>query len=309
MIEVPESVRQKAESLGSKGTRWLVNLDDLVGELEQKWQLTVGSCLSGGSEAYVAKARTMEGSEVVLKLALPEMPGNTALTNEISGLTIADGHGYARLLKHDLNYRALLLEQLGDPLNKLSYSTKEQIDIICTTLKKSWVQQPAKSQLPTGKDIAEWLGEFIADLWKILDKPCSKLALDTAMSFTKERAAVFNCKTAVLVHGDAHNGNTLQDLAAKQLSFKFIDPDGIIAEPAYDLGVLMREWVEELGADPVRLGNERCKYLSHLTGVDTDTIWRWGFIQSMSTGLFLMKVGQERTGIQMLNVAEAWARV
>ncbi len=44
------------------------------------------------------------------------------------------------------------------------------------------------------------------------------------------------------------------------------------------------------------------------TGADTQAIWQWGFIQCMSTGLLLIRVGQEQSGIQMLKVAEAWTR-
>ena len=47
----------------------------------------------------------------------------------------------------------------------------------------------------------------------------------------------------VLVHGDAHGNNTLQDLSEEN-AFKLVDPDGIFYEKAYDLGVLMREWTE-----------------------------------------------------------------
>ncbi len=70
----------------------------------------------------------------------------------------------------------------------------------------------------------------------------------------------------------------------------------------------MREWIDELIADPVRLGRERCAYLSHLTGADRQAIWQWGFIQAMSTGLLLIRVGQKQAGLQMLKVAEAWTK-
>jgi streptomycin 6-kinase len=156
--------------------------------------------------------------------------------------------------------------------------------------------------------MAQWHSTFIADLWEHLDRPGSQRALDKALSFAQARARAFDPELAVLVHGDAHNGNTLQDLSQTPPSFKLIDPDGLVAEPAYDLGVLMREWIDELVADPVRRGRERCAYLSHLTGTDTQAIWEWGFMQCMSTGLFLIQVGQERSGIQMLEVADAWAK-
>lgn len=311
IITVPDPVRQKIATLGTQGMQWLASLDNLIGTLEQEWQITVESVLKGGSEAYVAQARTDAGSKVILKVAIPEASGNTVLANEIAALTLADGHGYVRLLRSDLSRRALLLEPLGAPLRDLEYSTKAQIDIICATLSESWIHPRPGSLLPSGASMAQWLSAFITDLWKRLNGPCSQQALDMALSFAQTRARAFDPEISVLVHGDAHNGNTLQNLSPTSQtpsSFKLIDPDGLIAETAYDLGVLMREWTDELIADPLRLGVERCTYLSHLTGADTQAIWQWGFIQCMSTGLLLMQIGQKTSGLQMLQVAEAWTR-
>ncbi len=308
IITVSDPVRQKVATLGAQGRNWLVGLGDLIRELEREWQVIVGPSLEGGTEAYVAEATAGDGSKFILKVAMPEKSGNTVLAHEVTALTVADGHGYVRLLRYDLSRRALLLERLGAPLRELGYSTKVQMEIICTTLREAWVHIPSGSQLPSGASIAKWHSKFIADLWEQLDKPCSQRALDMALSFAQVRARAFDPETAVLVHGDAHNGNTLQDLSQTPSSFKLIDPDGLIAEPAYDLAIPMREWIDELIDDPVRLGRERCAYLSHLTGTDMQAIWEWGFIQCMSTGLLLIQVGQEQAGIQMLQVADAWAR-
>ena len=312
IVIVPEPVRQKVAMLGAEGLRWLVGLRDLIGAVEQEWQLTVESALPEGSEAYVARARTRDGSPVILKVAIPEHPGNMILAHEMTALTLADGRGYVRLLRSDLSRRALLLEPLGMQPGALGYSIRAQIDIVCSTLRDSWVHISSDSGLPTGASAAGWLSSFIADLWERLNRPCSRQAIETALSFAQARASAFRTETAVLVHGDAHNGNTLQTFSQGSQtapSFKLIDPDGLVAEPAYDLGVLMREWIDELIVDPVRRGRERCAYLSHLTGANTQAIWQWGFIQCMSTGLLLLQVGQERHGIQILRVAEAWTRV
>jgi len=115
----------------------------------------------------------------------------------------------------------------------------------------------------------------------------------------------------VLVHGEAHNVNTLESLSeehARAAPFKFIDPDGLWAERAYNLGILMREWTDEFltGADGVA-GQERCAYLSSLTGVDRQAIWQWGMIERVSTGLLALQVGWTEVGADMLRVADAWA--
>lgn len=317
MITLLALVVHKLATLGEEGLKWRANLNNLLEELEQQWQLKVEGSLEGGSEAYVAKATTHQGEKVILKVAIPQMNGNTVLVNEVTALTLANGRGYVRLLRFDPERKALLLEQLGLPLKALGYSTSKQIELICTTLKHSWLSLSssslsAGSALPTGPGVTEWFSDFIAELWEELDRPCSEHLVEMALGFTQARAKAFDPEVAVLVHGDVHNGNTLQALSPNSQSqpcFKLIDPDGLIAEPAYDLGVLMREWADEMMPEPVELGRERCAYLSKLTGADPKAIWQWGFIQTMSTGLLLLKVGQAQAGFQLLNLAEAWSTV
>jgi streptomycin 6-kinase len=81
------------------------------------------------------------------------------------------------------------------------------------------------------------------------------------LSFAELRRSAFDPQTAVLVHGDAHASNTLQDLQHRSTAgsrFKFIDPDGLVAERAYNLAIPMREWSSELlEGDPARLGRQR----------------------------------------------------
>ena len=88
--------------------------------------------------------------------------------------------------------------------------------------------------------------------------------------------------------------------------YKFVDPDGLFAEPAYDLGILMRGWNEELLAgDTLALGRARCAMLAELTGVDGEAIWQWGFIERVSTGLLLTQLGLPDAR-DTLAIAERW---
>ncbi|SIR27916.1 aminoglycoside phosphotransferase family protein [Priestia flexa] len=209
-----------------------------------------------------------------------------------------------------MDHRAVLLEKLGLPLKDVGYSMETQIEIICSTLKKSWAKPiPKDHKLQSSKHIINWFSNFIPEIWVEVESPCSKLLIDKALVFLESRLSNSSLATSVLVHGDAHNGNILQDMTKSKASFKLIDPDGLVAEPAYDLGVLMREWIDDLTINPSENGRKWCLLLSDITGADTGAIWEWGFIQSISTGLFLIKIGQEEMGLQMLNVADAWSEV
>ena len=70
----------------------------------------------------------------------------------------------------------------------------------------------------------------------------------------------------------------------------------------------MRDWSEELLAgDALALGHARCEFISGLTGIAAEPIWQWGFMERMSTGLYLMQLGWHDEGRGMLAVADLWA--
>jgi len=87
--------------------------------------------------------------------------------------------------------------------------------------------------------------------------------------------------------------------------FKLVDPDGILAEAEYDLGVLMRGDPVELleDADP----RERARWLATRTGLDAVAIWEWGVIERVSTGLHCERIGLQPLGRETCAAADAVA--
>ena len=137
--------------------------------------------------------------------------------------------------------------------------------------------------------------------WEELDRPCSAAAVDQALACADRRAQAHDPARAVVVHGDVHQWNALQ--AGE--GYKLVDPDGLVAEPEYDLGIIMRE-------DPLELLEEdamaRAGRLAARTGLDAVAIWEWGVVERVSTGLLGTKVGLQPVAGQMLRVAERVAR-
>ena len=129
-------------------------------------------------------------------------------------------------------------------------------------------------------------------------------AVAMAFDFLSRRRAAHDDAASVLVHGDAHALNALD---AGEGAYKMIDPDGLNAEPAYDLGVLLREWDEVLAGDPLGVGQRRCQRLAALSDLDPDAIWQWGFVERVSTGLACLAIGMADEGRKMLHVADVWA--
>lgn len=303
-LQIPEIVRARALLRGDEGLAWLSRLPALTASLAHDWDLETIGVLAGGTDALVVSCRTRDRQDVVLKIMMPGLaPGN----DQVRALLAFGGQGYVTVLRHDHGRNAILMEKLGPQLGELGLPVAAQIEAICATLRETWLANPDGSGFMTGAQKADDLAAFIADLWREFEGVCSQRAVDLAYDFAEARRRAFDPATCVLAHGDAHAANTLA-VPGERARFKFIDPDGLFIERAYDLAIPMREWGDELLAgDPAALGRRRCEQLARLTGVEPEPIWQWGFIERVSTGLLLHQLGQPGLAQEFLTVADAWA--
>ena len=289
MLDVPAVVREKAHAVGA--TAWLDALPRLVERLEEDWQLTVGRAYPDSTEALVAEVSCADGTPAVLKLIVPR--GGDAAAHEITVLRLADGDGCARLLRADVARGALLLERLGRPLYQLELPVERRHEILLAAARRVWRPAP-DCGLPTGAGKARALAAFIASMWEELDRPCSRSAVDHALACAGRRGRAHRDDAAVLVHGDVHQWNALE----AGDGFKLVDPDGLLAEAEYDLGIIMRE--DPLDGDL----RDRARWLGDQTGLSTDAIWEWGVVERVSTGLLATRVGLQPVGREMLEAAD-----
>ena len=80
-----------------------------------------------------------------------------------------------------------------------------------------------------------------------------------------------------------------------------------VGDPAYDLGVALRDWCPQLLAgDATLLAREYCRLLASGSGLDETPIWEWGFLERVSTGLYALSLGAERLAFPLLRSAEAY---
>lgn len=289
---------------GPAGERWLGALPELTQVLARDWDLTLGAVVEGGTQAVVVEA-TVRGKEpAILKLAPPDVDTSH---RELSVLLAAEGRGYAKLLRHSLQHSALLLERLDSPLSGRGLPSSVQLELICQTLADAWREVAPSDRFLSGSDKAESLRHFIEEGRRGQPTAYPPHVIDLAHRFLQERQAAFDPLTAVLAHGDCHSQNTL-GVPGETHKFKFIDPEGLFIERAYDLGILMREWTPDLLlGNALELGWNRCLRLSQLTGVEPTAIWQWGYIERVSTGLVLRQLGMEAEADLNLRVVLAWS--
>jgi streptomycin 6-kinase len=306
--QVPGGVRQRVLHLGQRGERWLADLPEVIAHLERVWSIAVEHTLTGGTASYVARARTAEGSDAVLKVAIPE----AGFADELRVLAAVQGHGYVRLLAHDIKHEAMLIEALGPPMGSLALSPEQQIALLCRMLRQAW-QAPRPAGLVFGpqEEKAGQRAVRVSRIWEDLGHPCGESVVTQALLYAERRASAFDLERCVVVHGDPHPWNALQVRTPRvgaEAGFVFVDPDGFLADAAYDLGVVLRGWCEQLlAAGPTGAAARArgyCALLSAQTGIDETAIWEWAFLERVSSGLYCLELGLEEMGWPFLQTAE-----
>jgi streptomycin 6-kinase len=297
-VRLQPLVRARVEALGDEGRAWVDGLPGLLAELAERWSLRLGRGLPGGSASYLTTARRADGTDAVLKLALPE----EGSAGHAAALRAADGRGYVRVLEADPACAALLLERLGPSLEQSRLEVGEQLDALAATLLRAW-RAPDRPLLDKAGSLAAGIVARRA-----LAGPDHAAAVGLALRLAAGLAAP-DPGDLVLVHGDPHPGNLLrvrQPRPGAETGWCFVDPDPFAADRAYDLGVAVRDFSATLLADPstatTRLWSW-CRRVAAPSGVDPERVWAWGFLERVSTGLYVTAFGAARVGEPFLRSA------
>jgi streptomycin 6-kinase len=304
-VRLQPLTRAKVAALGDDGARWLAALPQVLAHLRSAWSLTFDAALPGGSESYVTRATTRHGQPVVVKVAVTA----DGFAEEAATLQRAAGRGYARLLDVDLTRNALLLEALGGSLEVSGQPPETQLEILVDTLRTAWQPVGPEARPVPGVDKASQLYRLVNDLWLHLDRPCAEQVVFQALQYA-DTLRHPPAAALVVLHGDPHPGNALAvaPRPGGETGYCFVDPDGFVGDMAYDLGVTLRDWSSRLGDGSARGTAERyAGLLADRSGVDLARIWQWGFLERVSTGLYVMSFGATALGRRFLDTAERLA--
>jgi streptomycin 6-kinase len=264
--------RNTVDVHGEAGTVWLARLPALLGEIAERWSLTLEPPFPDLSYNYVAPVSLSDGTHAVLKVGVPDkerLAERAALPHY--------GGGMVRVLASDAVDGALLLERLepGEPLSILTESGRDDdATLIAARLMNAmWRPGPNGLAVPTVNDWANGL----ANLRRRYDGGTGPLPQDLVEQAERDFADLTDAEPPVLLHGDLHHGNIL---SARRAPWIAIDPKGLVGPRGYDAGNFLRSYIETL-ADPRHALGRRLDILSVELDMERDSLRRWAFAQAV----------------------------
>lgn len=275
MTVIPAGLaRTISEVHGEAGREWLRRFPSLIHDCEQRWSLKIALPFPQLSYNFVAPAQQPDGTEVVVKLGVP----HPELTREIDALRFYAGQGAVRLLEADSAQGMLLLEHL-QPGTLLSLLTddEEATSIAASVMRQMWRPAPAVHHFIPVND---WAAGFHR-----LRKQFGGTTGPLPSNLVEQAEAIFadlldSSADPVVLHGDLHHDNIL---AGQRQRWLAIDPKGVIGEPAYEVGALLRNPIPQLLEIPnlERVLARRADQLAQELELNRERIVGWGFAQAV----------------------------
>ncbi|MFN8445138.1 MAG: aminoglycoside phosphotransferase family protein [Caldilineaceae bacterium] len=269
MQPLPDHFIYTVKTTFTDGEAWLEQLPTLIAGCEQRWSIQVGPYFKL-SYNFVAPATRADGSELVLKLGVP----NKELSSEIAALRLCNGQGMVRLIEGDAERGILLMERVrpGKMLSELVTDYEQATHIAASVMRQMW--RPVSEEYRSSLHSLERWTRGIYEIRQQFDGgtgPYPGWLVENAERIFAEQLATMD--EEVLLHGDFHHDNLL---SANEEASKWciIDPKGLYGECSYEVGQFLLNPTFELAIDP-EIQRRRIDILCAELGLDKQRVTRW----------------------------------
>src|SRR5918992_548240 len=158
MTRIPVGLEHLRDS--ERGAAWLEALPAVVERCASRWALGLGAPYDYAYASLALRCTTAEGDRCVLKIQFPDRESD----REAEALAHWGGHGAIRLLAHDREVNALLLERCipGMPLSSLD--PDRALDVAVGILPRLW--KPAGHPFRPLAEEAQWWLQGLENRWE-----------------------------------------------------------------------------------------------------------------------------------------------
>ena len=283
-VAVPEGLRWWAGRPG--GAEWLDRLPRLVEACAAEWGLHVRDPFARATVSYVAPAVLPDGTQAVLKINFPDPES----AHEADALSAWGGRGAVRLIAHDPERRALLVERCLPGTQLWAVRDEEVANRAAAgVLRALWRPPPDGHPFRTLDGEARRWAQELPGRWHRHGRPFDRALLDRAVGWIDELLAAPDGDPVVL-HQDLHGGNVLRSERALREptgGWLAIDPKPLAGDRAFDTASLLRDRRDELAGEPhpVARMRRRLDQLAEALELDRERMRRWAVVHALAWGL------------------------
>jgi streptomycin 6-kinase len=237
-------------------------LAGLLDECRSRWELVPDGSFPF-SYGYAEPVRRADGSAAVLKLGPRE---------EVAAAEWFSGRGGVRVLEVDRERGALLLQRALPGTTLVGVPDEEAVAAFAAVARALWRAPSEEHRLPT---VREW--------GRSLDSRSRAAGMFAELCDSMDDVAV--------LHGDLHHFNVLRSGAG----WVAIDAKGVVGEPAYETGALLRNPKPMLldEPDPARILRRRADLLCDMLDLDVARVRGWAYAQAMLSAAWSVQDGED----------------
>src|SRR5919109_2066015 len=251
-----------------EGRAWLARLPELLSECVERWSLAVDEPFPYAYASLALPARLPDGGEAVLKICFPHRESE----HEADALGVWGGEGAVRLLAHDRERWALLLERCRPGTSLREEDPERALAVFAALLPRLWI--PAGPPFRPLAEEAAWWAEGMQASWERAGRPFERRVLDAALRVLQELPPTQGDQ--VVLHQDLHADNVLR---AEREPWLVIDPKPLAGEREFGLAPIIRSF--ELGHS-ARAVRTRLDRLSAQLGLDRNRARGWAVAQTVA---------------------------
>jgi streptomycin 6-kinase len=213
---------------------WRERIPELVAECVEAWDLHLDEPYAAGAAGYTTRVQLQDGTRAVLKLIFPHRES----VHEAAALELHGGSGTVRLLAHDSERQAMLLERCepGTPIWRVG--GEAALDVIVELLPRLW--KPAGEPFRSLAEEAAWWIDELPREWEETGRPFERSLVEAGLEALRELSR--SQGEQVLVNQDLHGDNILR---ARREPWLVIDPKPLTGEREFALAPVVRSF--ELG--------------------------------------------------------------
>jgi streptomycin 6-kinase len=249
-----------------QGRAWLAELPRLLEECAEQWSLRLEGPIGDGFTSLVVAA-----GDAVLKLQFPDRESEY----EADALRLWDGDGAVRLLAHDPERHALLIERARPGAHLTEVGQEPALDVFVELLPRLW--KPAGAPFRPLAEEAAWWIDYLPRSWEHVGRPFERAFLDKVIGTLQELSATQG--EQVLLNQDLHADNVL---SAEREPWLVIDPKPVTGEREFAVAPLVRGW--ELGHSKAATLRRFDRLTSEL-GLDRQRARGWAAGQAIAWGI------------------------